>query len=384
MINVRTEIIAILCISIIAGAFLGALGKQKIKQNKTIHKQEIVEKKINSISLSFVGDVTPTKEFPDLFGFVKDELSKPDLMIGNLEGAITDIEKNKCGTIITGKCYAFSGNEGFVQILKNASFDMVNVANNHAYDFGEEGFFDTLKNLNNYDIDAIGSKNTIIEKKINGIRISFVGFSTGVLTNDLNKEDTVKTIIERAKINSDLVVVLFHGGAEGIGATHVLNTKEKYLGEERGNVQSFAKIAVDSGADIVVGSGPHVLRGMEWYKGKLIAYSLGNFAGYNTFSTEGILGDSGILTINIENKNQIIDANFVPISINKSGVPIIDWANTSISQVNTLSKEDFKENGVMFDEFGKTTNKIYRELFTIQKMKEPRFASQIWASTFLS
>jgi poly-gamma-glutamate capsule biosynthesis protein CapA/YwtB (metallophosphatase superfamily) len=357
MINVRTEIIAILCISIIAGAFLGALGKQKIKQNKTIHDQEIVEKKINSISLSFVGDVTPTKEFPDLFGFVKDELSKPDLMIGNLEGAITDIEKNKCGTIVTGKCYAFSGNEGFVQILKNASFDMVNVANNHSYDFGEEGFFDTLKNLNNYDIDAIGAKNTIIEKKINGIRISFVGFSTGVLTNDLNKEDTVKTIIERAKINSDLVVVLFHGGAEGIGATHVLNTKEKYLGEERGNVQSFAKIAVDSGADVVVGSGPHVLRGMEWYKGKLIAYSLGNFAGYNTFSTEGILGDSGILTINIENKNQIIDANFVPISINKSGVPIIDWANTSISQVNTLSKEDFKENGIMFDEFGKTTNK---------------------------
>jgi len=353
MMNVRTEIIVILCISILAGAFFGAIGKQKIKESAITPNQEIVEKESDFMTLSFVGDIAPTKEFPDLFGLVKEELSKSDLTIGNLEGVITDREKSKCGTIVIGKCYAFSGNEGFVQILKNASFDMMNVANNHSYDFGEEGFIDTLKNLSMYDIDVIGVKNAIAHKKINGIRISFVGFSTGELLNNINNENEIQNIIQKAKINSDLVVVLFHGGAEGILATRVLNTKEKYLGEDRGNVQKFAKSSIDSGADLVIGSGPHVLRGMEWYKGKLIAYSMGNFAGYNTFNTKGILGISGILTVDIKNKNEITNAKFIPISINKNGVPTIDWTNTSISQINNLSEKDFGENGIMFDESGK-------------------------------
>lgn len=353
MMNVRTEIIAILCISIVAGAFLGAVGKHKIEKERVLTEEKKVEKKIGSFTLSFVGDIAPTKEFPDLFEFTKEELSKPDIMIGNLEGVITDREKNKCGTIITGKCYAFSGNEGFVQILKNASFDMMSFANNHSYDFGEEGFIDTLKNLSMYDIDAIGTKNTIVEKKIRGVSVAFVGFSTGKLTSDLNDENQVKSLVERASIGNDLVVVIFHGGAEGIGATHVEGVNEKYLDEERGNVQAFAKLAIDNGAGLVLGSGPHVLRGMEWYKGKLIAYSMGNFAGYRTFSTDGIMGTSGILTIDIENKNEITNAKFVPISINKNGVPTIDWTNTSISQINNLSKEDFGDNGIMFNESGK-------------------------------
>src|SRR4029079_4437742 len=94
---------------------------------------------------------------------------------------------------------------------------------------------------------------------------------------------------------ADLVVVTMHAGAEGSDHQHVRPGNECFLGENRGNSVAFAHSVVRAGADLVVGTGPHVLRGMEWYRGRLIAYSLGNFAGYDVFSLGGPLSPRPVL-----------------------------------------------------------------------------------------
>ena len=94
-------------------------------------------------------------------------------------------------------------------------------------------------------------------------------------------------------------MVAIHAGAEGTAALHLTGGEETYLGEDRGNPEAFAHMAVDAGADLVLGSGPHVLRAMELYHGRLIAYSLGNFAGYHNFTLEGVLGESVVLHVTL-------------------------------------------------------------------------------------
>src|SRR5204863_2221734 len=108
-----------------------------------------------------------------------------------------------------------------------------------------------------------------------------------------------RRLIRKAARRADLVVCAIHAGAEGTSAVHVTGAEELYLGEDRGNAEAFAHMAVDAGADLVLGSGPHVLRGMEFYRDRLIAYSMGNFAGYHDFALDGVLADSAILRLTL-------------------------------------------------------------------------------------
>ena len=115
--------------------------------------------------------------------------------------------------------------------------------------------------------------------RADGRRIAFVGFSSYAWSASINDFAGVGALVRRAARRADLVVAFFHGGAEGAGKVHVPHGYETAFGENRGNLRRFARRAVDAGADLVLGSGPHVLRGMELYRGRLIAYSLGNLTG---------------------------------------------------------------------------------------------------------
>ena len=106
----------------------------------------------------------------------------------------------------------------------------------------------------------------------------------------------------------DIVIVSFHGGAEGADVTHVPFAEEEYYGEPRGDVVWFARGVVDAGADLVIGHGPHVVRGMERYKERLIAYSLGNFATYYGISVAGIKGIAPILTTTLDGEGHLSKA----------------------------------------------------------------------------
>src|SRR5439155_13312898 len=111
--------------------------------------------------------------------------------------------------------------------------------------------------------------------------------------------EAAAALIEAADAEAAIVVVAIHAGAEGSDAGHVTGAEEIYLGEDRGNPEEFAHLAIDAGADLVLGSGPHVLRGIELYRDRLLAYSLGNFSGFHNFATEGVLGESVVLHVTL-------------------------------------------------------------------------------------
>jgi capsule synthesis protein PGA_cap len=146
-----------------------------------------------------------------------------------------------------------------------------------------------------------------------------------------------------------------HAGAEGSDHQHVRPGTEWFLGENRGNSIAFAHAVVRAGADLVVGSGPHVLRGMEWYRGRLIAYSMGNFVGYHTLATSGVTGVSGILHVALTRRGGYLSGNLVPVTIAGSGMPRIDGTEAAHGVVRQLSKEDFGRRAILISKSGDLT-----------------------------
>ena len=148
------------------------------------------------------------------------------------------------------------------------------------------------------------------------------------------------------------MIVSVHAGAEGEQSTRVSKKMEIYLRQKRGNVYAFARNAVDAGADLVIGHGPHVLRALEIYRDRLIAYSLGNFIGYGRFSTAGKKGISAVLEVQTDLKGKCLDGRVIPIILNKTGVPFYDPDKKAFSLLNRLAALDFPESGIEIDANG--------------------------------
>jgi len=130
-----------------------------------------------------------------------------------------------------------------------------------------------------------------------------------------------------------------HAGAEGPTADHVTGREEIYLGEDRGNAEAFAHMAIDAGASLVIASGPHVLRGMQFYRHHLIAYSLGNFASYGDFATGGDLDMSVILHVTLSSTGRFDRARIYPVELTGAGRPVPGGG--SVPFIARLSSEDF-------------------------------------------
>jgi hypothetical protein len=130
-----------------------------------------------------------------------------------------------------------------------------------------------------------------------------------------------------------------HAGAEGADADHVTGREEYYLGEDRGNAEAFAHMAINAGASLVIASGPHVLRGMQFYQGHLIAYSVGNFASYGDFATEGDLDMSVILRITLSSAGRFERARIYPVQLTREGRPVPGGG--AVAFVARLAAEDF-------------------------------------------
>ena len=130
-----------------------------------------------------------------------------------------------------------------------------------------------------------------------------------------------------------------HAGAEGAAADHVTGREETYLGEDRGNPEAFAHMAIDAGASLVIASGPHVLRGMQFYKGHLIAYSLGNFAGYSNFSVHGTMTTSAILKVKLSSSGRFEQGRLYSLQLSSAGRPAL--GGSAVAFVGQLSSADF-------------------------------------------
>ena len=268
-----------------------------------------------------------------------------DVVLGNLEGTLSSGGSSKCGPSSTS-CFAFQTPPSYARWLVRAGFTVMNLANNHAYDFGSEGLQETIDALDRVGLLYTGRPNQITVQKVGRIRVATVGFAPYPWAASLTDIAAAQKLVRAADRVSDVVVVTMHAGAEGRDRQHVRPGTERFLGENRGDSVRFTHAVVDAGADLVVGSGPHVLRGMEWYKGRLIAYSLGDFAGYDVFSLGGALSTSAILRVTLDGAGRFETGQLVPTHMVGAGMPALDPSETAHGVVRTLSREDFGARGV--------------------------------------
>ena len=153
----------------------------------------------------------------------------------------------------------------------------------------------------------------------------------------------VKKIISHLDTICDIVIVSFHGGAEGAAYKHITRKKETFLGENRGNPYEFARMVIDAGADIVLGHGPHVTRAIDIYKGKFIAYSMGNFATYGRFSLSGPSGISPIFEIEVDLHGSFLHGQIHATRQLGRGGPVLDPDQKVIKELIDLTQKDIPE-----------------------------------------
>ncbi len=335
-----------------------------------------VKRSEDTITIAAVGDIMLASRFPndtrmppnggaDLLPAVTPLLSSADIAFGNMEGPIVDGGiSEKCPEpepVPPGekpppvRCFAFRMPTGYAKHLKAAGFDVLSVANNHALDFGTAGRASTRKTLDELGIKHAGSdrakfSTAYLESK--GRKVAFIGFAHNTVSPNLNELDAARRLVAAADKNADIVVVSFHGGAEGIAAQNVPKQTEVYFGEKRGNLPLFARAVIDAGADLVLGHGPHVLRGMEIYKDRLIAYSLGNFATYGWFRLEAELGLTMILEANLAFDGRFVSGKIHAAKQEGWGVPVLDASGTAIKKVRSLSQADFPRTAPKFADDG--------------------------------
>lgn len=306
-----------------------------------------------SVRFAAVGDVQTGRAWPEhrtvlppnegqgYFDGVKEWLQDADVTFGNLEEVLADEgNSTKCGPKST-KCFAFRVPTSHADLFKDAGFDMMSVANNHAGDFGPAGRQATMAALDEAGIVYSGPVGVIATHEHNGLRIGMIAFSTGGGVYRLQELETARRVVADVDRTHDIVVVSFHGGAEGTGAANVPKEVEKFYGENRGDVYRFAHAMVDAGADLIFGHGPHVLRGAEIYKGRLVAYSLGNFSSYKTFGLTRNLGWSTVLHVTIAPNGVALEAKINPVILKGPGRPVKDPKRNAIKEIRRLSREDF-------------------------------------------
>ena len=230
---------------------------------------------------------------------VKDIFSADDLTIANFEGTLTDSDERE------DKTFAFKAPASYASILTSGSVEAVNTANNHSHDYGEQSFNDTLAALDDAGIVHFGYDETAV-MDVKGIKVGLVGIYE--LYDHLEREQQLKDNIAKVKADgAQLIVVIFHWGNE---TETVPDSNQTTLG----------RIAIDEGADLVCGHHPHVLQGIETYKGKNIVYSLGNFCfgGNSSPSDMDTMIYQQTFTIDADGVKKDNVTNIIPCSISSA------------------------------------------------------------------
>lgn len=309
----------------------------------------------DTLSVIGVGDIMMGTNYPNedrlpsgnashLLADVKEILRDADITMGNLEGVLLDKGGTPKGCKNPDVCYVFRSPTSFVTNLVDAGFDLMSLANNHAGDFGDEGRKSSMKTLDSAGISHAGliSKPFTILQKDN-VTYGFAAFAPNTGCASINDLEQARATIKHLDSLVDVVIVSFHGGAEGSRFEHVPRKHELFVGEDRGDVYKFAHTVIDAGADIVFGHGPHVTRAIEVYNKRFIAYSLGNFCTYGGFNLSGVNGLAPIIKVYTNLKGEFYKAKITPVYQSPLSPVRIDSLGRVIKRMQELTTEDFPE-----------------------------------------
>ena len=322
----------------------------------------------DTLTIAMVGDVMMGTTFPsrmlpenegrDLFRDAAAVLRRADLTVGNLEGTLCDGGQSTKGT--GPNSYSFRTPTSFAPRLKEVGFDYMSMANNHANDFGQVGIESTERCLREQGILFSGIEgrveSTTIERM--GKKIGICAFGHNSYTLKHTDLKVVGRIVDALVSRCDLVIVSFHGGAEGRSKNHLPQGSETFLGENRGSLRQLAHFCIDHGADVVYGHGPHVLRATEVYKGRFIAYSLGNFCTPYNVSLTGISGYAPLLEIKIDPQTGAFLSGQIHPFIQTRGIgPRADKSGAVIREMKQLTESDVPQSQAAISTTGAITLK---------------------------
>ncbi len=330
-------------------------------ENDTPSESEISD--TDTLTIAVCGDIMMGTTFPsvqlpandgrDIFRDTREVTERVDLALGNLEGAVCDGGTSTKGT--GPNSYAFRMPTRFGVLLKEAGYDYLSMANNHANDFGAEGIESTEKVLDAQGIKYSGIKGRVESAVVErgGVRYGICAFGHNSYTLRHRDLQTVKRILDDLKSQSDIVIVSFHGGAEGRTKSHLPQGAETFLGEDRGSLREFAHFCIDNGADVVYGHGPHVVRCMEVYNDRFIVYSLGNFCTPYGMSLTGISAYSPVVEIRINGKGEFIDGQIHSYLQQKGVGPRKDPSHAVAREMKMLTEQDIKGSPIRVSTEGK-------------------------------
>jgi hypothetical protein len=341
---------------LIIAFFVSMRGVSGQTDSSSVHKR---------ITISGVGDIMLGSAFPNsnmlpphdnpmlLLGQLADSIRASDIAVGNLEGSFLNWGEPVKRCKDTSICYLFRMPERYATALSKSGFTIMNLANNHFGDFGYPARTRTKELLDSLGIHyggLIEHPYTIFKK--DSVLYGFCSFAPNAGTLNINETNTAQELVKYLSDTCDIVIVSFHGGAEGADFQHVPGNEEIFYGENRGDVHLFAHAMIDAGADVIFGSGPHVTRAIEVYKNRFIAYSLGNFCTYGKFNITGPNGLAPLIKIFVDEHGRFLSGRIIPGFQSRPEGVRIDPEKRVIRKIRELTAADFPQNVVDISENG--------------------------------
>ena len=320
------------------------------------------------LTLAAVGDIMLGTDYPQdqlppndgaqLLGAMAPVLQRVDIAFGNLEGTLLDGGEPVKQCQDPARCYVFRSPARYAGNFQQAGFDVISLANNHARDFGEEGRSASMQALAQVGIQHSGRMGDIASWTVKGQRVGLIAFAPFKNSHDMLDVSAAQALVARIKAEHDIVLISFHGGAEGLDALHIPFASEFYYGEDRGDVVEFAHAVIDAGADVVLGHGPHVPRALELYQDRLIAYSLGNFCTYYGISVAGLKGLAPVLEITITDTGEFVRGHIISARQQRPLGPQPDATHEVARLIKRLTEQDFPDTPLSVDASGIITKRM--------------------------
>ncbi len=303
--------------------------------------QACAEKKI--IRLAAVGDIMPGPQAEaDFLDALKPYLADRQVVLGNLEGPLTD-KGSPAKAIIPGLSYVFRSSPDLAARFAQAGFTAMTLANNHANDYGPEGARQTREVLEQAGLVYTGAPGEIARQKLGDKTIAIIGLAPNKGCQNINDLAAAVQLVRQEAAKPDtLVIATFHGGAEGSNHIYVPDGPEIFLGENRGDLKRLSRALIDAGAHLVIGHGPHVPRGLELYKGRLIAYSLGNFLTGAGLSVDGRKGLAPLLLVDLTWDGRLAGGQVLSFRQDKPGRISLDDKRQAMQLMYALSVWNFQ------------------------------------------
>ena len=316
------------------------------------------------ITISAVGDVMMGSDYPSrnlppdrgrwLLTGAAPVFKASDLALANLEGPLLSGGK-PAKPAVKGRSYLFRTPPSYAFNLKSAGVSMVSLANNHSMDFGPAGLASTKRALDRAGVAYSSKSGEIAEFTVRGLKVGVLALSFGAPPRSISFPARALREIERLSARYDVLVLSIHAGAEGRGALHTRPGVEIFMNEQRGDLVRFARDAIERGADLVLGHGPHVPRAMELYNGRLIAYSLGNFATYGGMSVARESGYAPLVSAELAPDGSFVQGRVHSFLQRPLTGPRPDPKHRASRLIERLSAQDFPESPLAFGATGEIT-----------------------------